>query len=241
MNSACGLTQHGFTLIELLVVIAIISLLVSILLPSLQNAKELARQALCKTNLRQIALGGLFYAEDFDDTLPPAYTTEPPPWMGWYDYTYPYVGRQAGPEGRPDYDENTIFICPTDENQLQRLTSYGGNLSAGRSTPASGPKYVQRGEAYDFYSNEINSINPSVTSWYLDAGYAPWPGGELGIYWEVIYYRIANAPYRNLRWRHNDKLNAVFMDGHVETVNNPDFETNPELLNEPEWVDFFGH
>ena len=61
---------HGFTLIELLVVIAIISLLVSILLPSLQKAKELARQVVCATNLRSQSLGLAMYAGDEDGKYP---------------------------------------------------------------------------------------------------------------------------------------------------------------------------
>ncbi|MBN1555942.1 MAG: prepilin-type N-terminal cleavage/methylation domain-containing protein [Phycisphaerae bacterium] len=61
---------RGFTLIELLVVIAIISLLVSILLPSLTQAKELARRTACAANLRNIALGSTLYAEEQAGRLP---------------------------------------------------------------------------------------------------------------------------------------------------------------------------
>ena len=62
----------GFTLIELLVVIAIIALLVSILLPSLNRAKELARQAVCKTNLNGISVTSHIYVAENDAWWPVA-------------------------------------------------------------------------------------------------------------------------------------------------------------------------
>jgi len=62
--------RRGFTLIELLVVIAIIALLVSILLPSLALAKELARRAICSSQFRQIALADNIYAGVYDQNLP---------------------------------------------------------------------------------------------------------------------------------------------------------------------------
>jgi prepilin-type N-terminal cleavage/methylation domain-containing protein len=63
--------RSAFTLIELLVVVAIISLLVAILLPSLQQAKELAKAVECTTHLRSIFLGVNLYAEDWERWIPP--------------------------------------------------------------------------------------------------------------------------------------------------------------------------
>jgi len=61
---------RAFTLIELLVVIAIIALLVSILLPSLQEAKRLAKKAVCASNFHSVGVSVMFYASDYDGNLP---------------------------------------------------------------------------------------------------------------------------------------------------------------------------
>src|SRR6059036_1678103 len=60
----------GFTLVELLVVIAIIGVLVALLLPAVQAAREAARRSQCTNNLRQFSLAALSY-EDVFKNMPP--------------------------------------------------------------------------------------------------------------------------------------------------------------------------
>jgi len=64
--------NHGFTLIELLVVIAIIAILAAILFPVFARAREAARKATCISNVKQITLACIMYAQDYDECFPAA-------------------------------------------------------------------------------------------------------------------------------------------------------------------------
>jgi len=112
MKRAAGMFRLrwvGFTLIELLVVIAIIAILAAILFPVFARAREKARTAKCQANLKQIALGVLMYAQDYDEkfrgwrgaALSPSYCNNPNTAMWFHHLIHPYV---------KNWD---LFICPT--------------------------------------------------------------------------------------------------------------------------------
>ncbi len=117
----------GFTLIELLVVIAIISLLVSILLPSLTKAKELARRVVCASNVRNLGLAAFVYANDNDGMLPETVYWDDDKWKavsnssyfirnyGWLPDFDGYVrwGKLWGQEYLTDCG---YFYCPSQTN-----------------------------------------------------------------------------------------------------------------------------
>ncbi len=69
--------KSAFTLIELLVVIAIIAILAAILFPVFAQAREKARQTACLSNVKQLGLGLMMYAQDYDEVMPTAFATVP--------------------------------------------------------------------------------------------------------------------------------------------------------------------
>ncbi|PQO41479.1 DUF1559 domain-containing protein [Blastopirellula marina] len=84
--------RRGFTLVELLVVIAIIGVLIALLLPAVQQAREAARRNACSNNLKQIGLA-LHNHHDVLQKFPPGFvaTTAPNSTYGWATYILPYM------------------------------------------------------------------------------------------------------------------------------------------------------
>ncbi|BCM92922.1 hypothetical protein IAD21_04806 [Abditibacteriota bacterium] len=103
-------SKSAFTLIELLVVIAIIAILAAILFPVFSRARENARRASCQSNLKQIGLGVLQYAQDYDEKYPawarslnnPAANTSD---IWWSTQIMPYV------------KSIQLFACPSNATQ----------------------------------------------------------------------------------------------------------------------------
>jgi prepilin-type processing-associated H-X9-DG protein len=175
-------------LIELLVVIAIIAILAAILFPVFSRARAKARQTSCLSNIKQINLALMMYAEDHDEGYP---VVDHALGLWWWDGLYPYVKNQgvfrtpayrAGP-GEPDTD----YL-------LNGLFAHGATIA-------------QIGHASDQICLAIRRQGLNV--W----GYHPWPDDttswdNLGAYIEFEALIATDI--------HNGGSNYGFADGHAK-------------------------
>jgi prepilin-type N-terminal cleavage/methylation domain-containing protein len=109
--------MKGFTLIELLVVIAIIALLVSILLPSLSRAKELAKRTVCASNMRNLGTTFQLYASENNQWLPAYTASDGFGYHGeWFFMYKDYMGEELADRPRDPYSIGKaygLFDCPS--------------------------------------------------------------------------------------------------------------------------------
>lgn len=224
--------KKGFTLIELLVVIAIIALLLSIMMPALNKAKEQAKSVICKSNLKQMHLGVLLYTNDNNNK--------------GFDYNYSrglYLQRLVNYLDKIE----KIRYCPTTKvGRSQDAADFGiwPDLAFGTArmtwwewfipNPSEDGKvtqeygsYAYNGWMYSEFSEEgkaFKNMNASpgnkiplimdstfLDIWPLDTDV---PSPELNLYigeW---------PPSMGLLWidRHNMRCNTVFVDGHTMGV-----------------------
>ena len=197
-----GLVVHGFTLVELLVVIAIIGILIAMLLPAVQAAREAARRMQCSNNLKQIVLGALNY-ESSHQALPPSMNaTNEAGYIGtgrsWMVATLPYMelsaiydaliiegeaspggGGMMAPHNWPTIKQTIpTFLCPSDNPR--KMTK--SNIWLGTPTD------LEVGTTN--YGGVVGPINGNGTCDYINADASlpcipdPTPPNELpGAFW----------------------------------------------------------
>jgi prepilin-type N-terminal cleavage/methylation domain-containing protein/prepilin-type processing-associated H-X9-DG protein len=107
--------RRGFTLVELLVVIAIIGILIALLLPAVQAAREAARRMQCTNNLKQIGLAMHNFASANRGAFPPGRCNTPVSY-GWAVYVLPYIEQTALEQG---FDRNANFYDPVNQPVVQ--------------------------------------------------------------------------------------------------------------------------
>ncbi len=237
------MARKGFTLIELLVVIAIIAILAAILFPVFARAREKARQASCQSNLKQLSLGVLMYAQDYDERTCGAYgnssryTGIPIPrgpisnrggassWWFWADMIYPYVKNRQ------------LFICPSYPGGRCRYDGNQDALNGNHNTPGRQLAWHRRpAEHLMLYDSASIRSCGRPHGYRLDSnGPWAWCYGTPAV--DQRKFVPGNAYAQDFE-RHNEQCNYSFMDGHVKPMQN-NVTYCPTATSSPAWSKYW--
>lgn len=213
MNKNPGSGSNGFTLIELLVVIAIIGILVALLLPAIQAAREAARRAQCQSNIKQINLAILNYASAHAGKLPPGGITNGPccgtrSYESWSISILPHLEQQnlhdqyrsdkfnEAPENWPVLQTIVpTYLCPSDEDTQELKRPQSG---PGRNIP------MARGS---YRANTGRCGDPAAICFWDSPGesncFGNVPGlGDVSDLWKGPFHAIGIAPSKSQPYRY---------------------------------------
>jgi prepilin-type N-terminal cleavage/methylation domain-containing protein/prepilin-type processing-associated H-X9-DG protein len=217
--------SSGFTLIELLVVVAIIAILAAILFPVFGRARENARRTSCQSNLKQIGLAWLQYAQDYDEKMMrystgAASASSATPsnkiryWWGSWDGS-----NFQGMEGlvQPYMRSDQVRACPS--FTATPTNAYEGNTGYAYNVGLLSPTFYDpaNGWAATPMPTSLSQIEvASRTVAFADA--AQWTGGQVRASTSLSRPATGDSAYPNFHGRHLETGNVLFCDGHVKAV-----------------------
>ena len=216
-NTARKIGPGGFTLVELLVVISIISMLMSIMLPGLSRARELAKRVVCMNNLGQLWYAWYYYAYDNDDRLcsPDTYWNDTPGDSYWVaDGPRLSSNNVGGTETAIErgvlwaYAERTLdlYKCKSDASGFLRSYSISntmGGYAHGRIRPF-------HSQDVSGSSNKIVFIDAASRTRWIEGSFQP-----INVSSTTPRWRSENDGH-NITARHSDGCNMSFADHHCE-------------------------